>query len=254
MAKAKAYCKCSVCGETFLKEKDCHNRKEADSWEEYAVANYDLCGKCWYKQQKEQDIQKGLYVDIRLNTRSEFMGNSNENEVAFIFGGDTYPHKDVIKALGGTFEDSYPFGGLMNDLIGAYYEPKRWVLFCSLEKYKETLEKVKGIGAKVNSYPSKVDTAFFLEFKNRNEEKRKEKEGLIAELGPIPPWPDEISKIWPTDTKWNGKFYGKNGCWRVFFSGNEVHLSDELKKVMEETFKAREGWRNKKKEIENKYI
>lgn len=36
MAKTVVTCTCKVCNETFTKVKsDCHNRREADSWEEW---------------------------------------------------------------------------------------------------------------------------------------------------------------------------------------------------------------------------
>lgn len=47
MAKAKATCTCGTCGKTFVKERVCANRRDADSWEAWAVKHYDECPECW---------------------------------------------------------------------------------------------------------------------------------------------------------------------------------------------------------------
>ena len=49
MAKAEAHCKCQTCGRTFTVCKDCFNRTNANSFEEYAAANYTECPDCYRK-------------------------------------------------------------------------------------------------------------------------------------------------------------------------------------------------------------
>jgi len=46
MAKAVVKCKCKVCGNTFIKSSIKYNRKDADSWEEWAINYYDKCDDC----------------------------------------------------------------------------------------------------------------------------------------------------------------------------------------------------------------
>lgn len=53
MAKAKIYVICSECGEEFTHVKTCRNRREADSYEEWAAKNITLCPRCWQKEQDE---------------------------------------------------------------------------------------------------------------------------------------------------------------------------------------------------------
>lgn len=57
MARAKAICTCKKCGTEFEKMRVCNhwNRRDADSWEEWAVTHYDLCPDCWEKEQAERE-------------------------------------------------------------------------------------------------------------------------------------------------------------------------------------------------------
>ena len=53
MAKARAICTCSICGATFKKTAVNHNRREADSWEEWAEQVFTTCPDCEQKQHEE---------------------------------------------------------------------------------------------------------------------------------------------------------------------------------------------------------
>lgn len=56
MAKAVARCKCKTCGSEFTATKICYNRRDADSWEEWASSNFDECSDCYKaRKQKERD-------------------------------------------------------------------------------------------------------------------------------------------------------------------------------------------------------
>ena len=46
MAKAIAECTCTVCGKHFTRFRWCNNRREADSWEEWASTYFDKCPSC----------------------------------------------------------------------------------------------------------------------------------------------------------------------------------------------------------------
>ena len=53
MAKAEIKCTCPECGATHYWSVTCHNRREADNWEEFHAdeANTRLCPECYAKQQ-----------------------------------------------------------------------------------------------------------------------------------------------------------------------------------------------------------
>lgn len=256
MAKATAQCKCKICGESFIRTKICRNRTDADSWEDWAIANFDLCSQCYTKQQNEIEKAKGLYVDIRLNSQSAYLENAYP--IAIIFGGDTMPYKDTIKTLNARYTDDYPAEGMLGDLLMARPPKLRWVLYCKIDDLQSKIDLVESIGAKINSFPSETDLALFKQVLNnaQKERARKEKEkqeAMQAELetiGEIPSWPKDILEMWPDGAKWNGKFYGRPGRWSVYFSGEKVELTDEQKSVMDEVAAKRSEWRKKKNAIE----
>lgn len=255
MAKATAHCKCRECGDDFIRTSTCRNRTEANQWEDWAAKNFDLCSKCYYKEQKEIEIAKGLYVDIRLVSESTF--SDNILPIAIVFGGDTMPYKDIIKSLGATYTRDYPSEGVLGDLFMMRAPKLRWVLNCEIKELQSKIEQIKNIGAKINSVPSDRDIALYHQIMRDKQKNKLEKEKVLqAELdtlGKIPSWPENITELWPEGAKWNGKFYGKSKIWRVYFSGKEVYLTDKQKEEMEKVQKERQEWREKKKEIENKF-
>ena len=101
--------------------------------------------------------------------------------------------------------------------------------------------------------PTETDIAIYKQVERDQREKAAEIAALKAKeleaLGEIPAWPEDISKLWPSGANWNCKFYGASGKWRVYFSGEEVRLTDEQKKAMEETLLKRQEWRKKKEQI-----
>lgn len=252
MAKATAHCKCKKCGEDFIRENtNCFKRSQADDWEKWAENYYDLCDRCYHKEQDELEKQKGLYVDVRLGGMSGL--SITESPIAFVFGGDTYPYKDKIKALGAFWTKDYPSKGVLGDIFDFGSSPFRWVIWSELDDMESKIEEIKKIGARINSFPSNTDIALFLSIYNTIIKRRKEQEREIEALGKCPAWPKDIDDLWPDGTKWNGRFYGHPGDWYVYFSGTCTELTNEQKEVMEETLKKRREWREKKKEIETKY-
>lgn len=57
MAMATVEIRCTVCGETFTHSKNCHSRKEADSYEAWAAENVTVCPHC-YAEQKRKEAEK----------------------------------------------------------------------------------------------------------------------------------------------------------------------------------------------------
>lgn len=54
MAIAKIEITCTKCGNTFVHRKECFNRREADSYESWAVNHIDTCPDCYRKQKAAQ--------------------------------------------------------------------------------------------------------------------------------------------------------------------------------------------------------
>ena len=57
MARAIAICKCDKCGEEFTVTKTCMNRRDADSWEEWASRNYYECSSCYKERKRKEEAE-----------------------------------------------------------------------------------------------------------------------------------------------------------------------------------------------------
>lgn len=67
MARARVRLVCKKCGKTFTaQKKECNNRRDADSWVEWAEENITLCPDCEnqkYKEFKDNEAkEKGLHI------------------------------------------------------------------------------------------------------------------------------------------------------------------------------------------------
>ena len=131
MAKATAICTCKECGKEFTKEATKRNRKEADSWEEWAEANFDLCPQCWGKQQREKERQEPPTLEVNL------LPYSVECPVMLTWTGNSYPIKETLKKQGYRFDfpESPGFWGM----IGINRPRKIWVKYVSLDKLETVL-------------------------------------------------------------------------------------------------------------------
>ena len=58
MARATVHCVCATCGKEFTHIKDCFNRKEADSYEEWASVNIDECPECRRARLKRENAER----------------------------------------------------------------------------------------------------------------------------------------------------------------------------------------------------
>lgn len=95
MAKASVKLICAKCGAEFKKEKYCTNRSAANSWEEWAKENFELCPDCEKEAYRKAQKEKGLLVSFELNrkaTREKGVGVINA-----CFSGDTYSRKEDLK-------------------------------------------------------------------------------------------------------------------------------------------------------------
>lgn len=77
MARAIAECKCNKCGAKFEKIQFRSNRKEADSWKEWAEENCTVCPDCWEKAKKEEDVEKAAALIEELHL-PEITGKSEK--------------------------------------------------------------------------------------------------------------------------------------------------------------------------------
>ena len=81
MAKASIMCKCEKCGKEFKKEKICHNRREANEFEEWAKGNCTECPDCYKARIESERAEKSRVLKEKYNL-PEIVGVS-EKQVAY---------------------------------------------------------------------------------------------------------------------------------------------------------------------------
>lgn len=253
MPKGIATCTCRRCGNTFEKElyetgKGATKRlDEKIAWAE--AGGIDLCPECWATEKREAEKKAGLTCKIRLDSPA-----TAEPKVWAVFGGDSYSHKDELKALGARWTEYYPADGAFASLLMLAPPPKAWALAFAPEELDAMTAKIAELGVAEIEYPTADDQAVWAalhnEYMQRHNAKQQAKQAALDELGPIPAWPDSIKAKWPEGARWNGTVYGKPGRRNVYFGGKRVDLTDEEAEAMEATSAARAAWREKKKAID----
>ena len=242
---------------------DKYNRREADNWIEWAQKNITECPSCTSKRLHETEIQDGLIAKFRLGSPL----NEKPTIYAVLFG-DTFSIKDELKAIHARWTADYPAEGFFGSLgLSTQRQLKRWVLYVTEDNLDEICTKLKDLGFTCElpdentfvmwrtAYASALQDRQAKESAER--EKKAQIEAQIAEeialLGDKPAYPDNVRALWPDGAKWNGRIYGKEGRYRVYFSGTETPISDEIKDLMETILAARQEWEKKKEEIVKKY-
>jgi hypothetical protein len=216
MAIAKADCKCKTCGGAFRKTAEKRNRREADSWEQWAVENYDECPKCYAERMRKADKELGLVLTVKLQP----FGKEMRVRLAFI--GDTYPNKDNIKKLGG-YRFDYVDATNLSAMLSTSEPLKTWTKVISLDDMEAEIEKAKGIGAKINS---DITHAALTEAILINQEIKKTIEASEAEEAKAKATAEQVKPEIIRNKYWNGKVYGKAGKYRVYLDNKETYITD----------------------------
>ena len=76
MAKATAICTCKKCGATFEKTTVKRNRREADSWEEWAVNTFDTCPECEHEENAKRAA--AIAEEAKNNGLPALIGTPNQ--------------------------------------------------------------------------------------------------------------------------------------------------------------------------------
>ena len=156
MAKATATCTCAKCGATFTRTKICCNRRDADSWEEWAAANFDECDACYTaRKASEREAAAAAEAELPLTLHMTGYPYKDNTPVVLFFGGDTMPRKDDIKALGyrWSFADDYITYG-----YSVQRGEQKWIKVVPQEDAYDEIEHAKALGAVIDD--SIVDTEY----------------------------------------------------------------------------------------------
>jgi uncharacterized Zn finger protein (UPF0148 family) len=216
MAIARATCTCATCGETFEKRAEKRNRREADSWEQWAVENYDECPKCYGASLRQADVERGLVLSVRLYPFGK------EMRVQLTFVGDTYPHKDNIKRIG-RYHFEYVEPANIKEILSMSSAQRCWTKIVSLDDMDAEIEKAKGIGATIDDdiTPHQLQEAILINKEMKKLEEEREAEEAKAKETAEQAKPEIIRNKF-----WNGKVYGKAGKYRVYLDNKETYITD----------------------------
>lgn len=108
-----------------------------------------LCPDCWREEQRKKEKQMGLIVNVSA------IPNVGKPLLQVWFSGDTYSHKEEIKALGGWRYDALK---RQTDYMTMRVQ-KAWNKVISPDMLEETLEEACGIGARLNLEINPLDFA-----------------------------------------------------------------------------------------------
>lgn len=249
MAIARVTLTCSKCGKQFEVTAKKRNRRECDSFEAWAADNIDTCPDCRKKEyaaEKEKERKEiGLVCQLRLAAMNR------QYPFAFVFDGDTKPHKDAIRELGAVWTDYYPTTFLNDVFRGSTW--KTWVIWADEKNMPTVGEKIeKNLGIKITVDIDPIAMAAYQSRKKKNAENQEKINKKIAELGEKPEYPEEFCSL-RGNKRWNGKIYGKKGNRTVYLDGEKINVSDDLAQQIESAQKDIEEYNQKVKKIKDEF-
>lgn len=219
MAKAVANCTCTKCGKQFTREAIKRNRADADSWASWAENNFTLCGACYAAEQREAEKAKGLVADIVIDTARAMQ----DGAISYIIvaGGDSYAHKDDLKAAGYRYE-ARPARGVLGDLLATRDPGKAWCKHFQEADLEEIKNEFEALGGQIVKIPDEASFALASYLAADAAEKNAEKQAAV----------DAVTATRPSrpaclpNGKWNGTVYGKSGNRAVYINGDKINLTD----------------------------
>lgn len=183
-----------------------------------------LCPVCYREKQQQLDKERGLVLTVNLDPFHPAA------PVVLIFVGDTKPHKEEIKALGGYRWDDLPPTGLFG-LMSSKRPGKGWFRYCTPTELQVEVQKAQGIGAKLERKFSDADYCLLRESVAKYE---KEKAAQQAKLNALTkPTPPEVI----SGKRWNGIIYGKSGRYTIYPDTVKTEITDEQAQQLEQYVK-----------------
>lgn len=200
---------------------------------------YGVCKECYKKQMEEKAKTEGFVFNGTVLSGIDNQGNILVN---VWFSGDTKPHKDEIKSLGGyhwnereTMEDEIPGEHLL----------LCWNKVISLKNLAPEIEKAVSIGANVIITKEKLYTEYNYQRALVKQQEWNERNKKLAEI-PKPNVPDVLKGC-----RWNQKIYGKSGNYSIYPDGEKVMISDEQAEEIKCYLEEKAEYLKKIEEIEN---
>lgn len=238
MAVGVAVCTCKKCGAKFERKKTCRNRREADSWAEWASENFDLCPACYAAEMREKEAAEPLTLHFHLVPWLSKFCLTWES-------GPIIAHKDEIKSLGYMFREPDVMTHYSDlDMRNILNPIRRWTKNIPFSDLKKELDAARAMGAVIVNDIQNVERVYFRTLR----EKALECDKLISEL----PKPEKPG-CYPQG-RWNGKVYGgsRNG-YSIYIDGEKKSVSEEDKELLEKYASEVDSYLNQVAEIKKTY-
>lgn len=249
MARATVICTCTKCGASFEKTTIKHNRREANSWENWAEDHFKLCPDCERQAKWEREKAKGLIVEFRLDSNTAAL--KGEFSCVAVVTNCGYEYKDQLKALGYRWVDNVPCrhpGELGNDL---HHGQRCWAKRVARDGITAACNEIVAIGGTCVVPPDdekQLYAELLADGKKEAEIRRERYAAALEQLGPKPEYPQDVAAIF-AGGRWNGKIYGRPGNWSVYIDGEKRAMTNAQKQAMEEIDRARAEWEARKAEM-----
>ena len=263
MAKAEIECTCPECGAKHTWSVICHNRREADNWEQYHADDTDrLCPACYTKAKAKERAEAHEAENKAAAETAGKLGlhelSGSEKQIAW---ANTIRQQAIDKALasaGGSLANLNDKGRafVAGVLAKMSAEAKWWIdhrdyaahlvreeIDCAnwarlddatraahMDKLRAEAESHSGgrlapfVRAELHSY-ERYERAR-LAGRGSMEQRHADEDAKRAALPAKPATLAE--RVGKPGARWNGKFYGRDGL-RVYLDGNEVQVPADVK-------------------------
>lgn len=197
--------------------------------------NCGLCKECYKKSIREKEKNEGFNFNGAIEPHVD--EQNGHILINVWFEGDTMPHKDEIKELGGYRWCERVL--IMEDIPRGWKTPICWNKIIDLKELKTEEVKACSIGANILiSHKELVRSYNFREaLMDRNDWKEKQKK---LESIPKPEVPVILK-----DHNWNQKIYGGTGNYSIYLDNEKVIITDTQATELEH-------YLNEKKEYKKK--
>lgn len=198
-----------------------------------------LCKACYKKERQAQTEKEGFVFNATVLPR--ISESDGDLLISVWFSGNTLPHKEEIKALGG-----YRWGESesANNIFSTHYVPC-WKKTVKLSELDEEIKKAKSIGATSAVLEAGLFASMNYSVALGRQKKWQENKKQIDAI-PKPTTPEIIKGHY-----WNGRVYGKSSHYCVYLDGEKTPITNKQEKEITAYLTAKEEYNKKVNEITN---
>lgn len=228
---------CGHEGVVYLTGKGSDRERKIEYFKEYG-----LCKECYKKKMEDQAETEGFHFNATVLPDIDPKDGSIQLRVWF--SGNTKPHKDAIKDLGG-----YIWGERMaaNDYFSTSKPPMCWSKVIKFDDLPEETVKAASIGAESLISDAGLFAMANYQIAVKQHERWLEMQDKLSAIEK-PEVPSIIA-----DHKWNQTIYGKSGNYNIYLDGEKTFISDEQADELRMYLESKEAYNAKIREVKKEY-